>query len=91
MVLTDDALGNSWRAELSQMCERINGVRTLLDEKFSAATGEDFSFIRRENGMFSFIGLSEAQVIRLREEYSVYMVNSSRIKRAQTKRDKTSM
>ena len=78
MVLTDDALGNSWRAELAQMCERINGVRALLDEKLSAATGEDFGFIRRENGMFSFIGLSEAQVVRLREEHSVYMINSSR-------------
>ena len=50
-----------------------------MDEKLTAATGRDFSFIRRENGMFSFIGLSEAQVLRLREEYSVYMINSSRV------------
>ena len=78
MVLTDEALGNSWRAELAQMCDRINSVRALLDEKLSAATGADFSFIRRENGMFSFIGLTEAQVIKLREDHSVYMVNSSR-------------
>jgi aspartate aminotransferase len=78
MVLSDEALGNSWRAELAQMCERLNSVRSLLDEKLSAASGQDFSFIRRENGMFSFIGLSQEQVLRLRNEYSVYMIDSSR-------------
>jgi len=29
--------------------------------------------------MFSFLGLSAEQAIRLREEHSVYMLNSSRI------------
>ncbi len=78
-ILTDEHLGQVWRQELAQMCERINGFRGLLDEKLSAASGEDFSFIRREKGMFSFLGLSEAQVDRLREEFSVYMLGSSRI------------
>ncbi len=79
MVLTDEALNNSWRTELAQMCERINAVRNLLAERLGAATGQDFDFIRRENGMFSFLGLSGDQVTRLREEFSVYMVGSSRI------------
>ena len=78
-VLTDDHLGQIWRKELAAMCERINNMRGLLDGKLSAASGQDFSFIRREKGMFSFLGLSEAQVDRLREEFSVYMVGSSRI------------
>ncbi len=78
-VLTDDSLGEMWRTELAGMCERINGVRSLLDEKLSAASGQDFSFIRREKGMFSFLGLTKDQVDRLREEFSVYMVGSSRI------------
>jgi aspartate aminotransferase len=78
-VLTDDHLGQIWRTELKGMCERINSMRILLDEKLSAVSGQDFSFIRREKGMFSFLGLSEAQVDRLREEFSVYMVGSSRI------------
>jgi len=78
-IFTDEHLGQVWRQELAQMCERINGFRGLLDEKLSAASGEDFSFIRREKGMFSFLGLSEAQVDRLREEFSVYMLGSSRI------------
>ncbi len=79
MVLSDAALNNSWREELAAMCERINAVRALLGDKLSAATGEDFSFIRRESGMFSFLGLSGDQVDRLREEFSVYMVGSSRV------------
>ena len=78
-ILTDEHLGQVWRRELAQMCERINSFRGLLDEKLSAASGADFSFIRREKGMFSFLGLSEAQVDRLREEFSVYMLGSSRI------------
>ncbi len=78
-VLTDETLGALWREELAAMCARINGLRALLDDKLSAASGQDFSFIRRENGMFSFLGLSPEQVDRLREEFSVYMVGSSRI------------
>jgi aspartate aminotransferase len=78
-ILTDQQLGQVWREELAQMCQRINSLRIMLDEKLSAATDQDFSFIRREKGMFSFLGLTEAQVDRLREEFSVYMVGSSRI------------
>jgi aspartate aminotransferase len=78
-VLNDPELSELWRTELAGMCARINTLRELLDEKLSAATGSDFSFIRREKGMFSFLGLSEAQVRRLREDFSVYMVGSSRI------------
>ncbi len=79
MVLSDTALNNSWREELAAMCERLNGLRKMLDEKLSAATGKDFSFIRNESGMFSFLGLTPEQVDRLREEFSVYMVGSSRV------------
>jgi aspartate aminotransferase len=39
----------------------------------------DFSFIAQERGMFSFLGISREQVVRLREEFHVYMVDSSRI------------
>jgi len=79
MVLTDPALASSWRAELAEMCSRINGLRDMLADKLNAATSRDFDFIRRENGMFSFLGLTPEQVQRLRDESSVYMVGSSRI------------
>jgi aspartate aminotransferase len=39
----------------------------------------DFSFIAKERGMFSFLGISKEQVVRLREEFHVYMIESSRI------------
>lgn len=78
-VLADPALARSWRAELHAMCERINGLREDLVARLEAATGRNFAFIRRENGMFSFLGLAEDEVKALREEHSVYMVGSSRI------------
>ena len=78
-VLNDADLNALWREELAAMCARINALRELLDERLSAASGADFSFIRREKGMFSFLGLSGEQVDRLREEFSIYMVGSSRI------------
>jgi aspartate aminotransferase len=78
-VLSDAALTASWQAELHGMCDRINGLRSDLVEKLQAATGRDFEFIRAEKGMFSFLGLSGEQVQTLRNDYSVYMLGSSRI------------
>lgn len=78
-VLTDEHLTAIWRAELTAMCQRINGLRSQLRQALEARCGGDYAFIEREKGMFSFLGLSAAQAIRLREEYSVYMLDSSRI------------
>jgi aspartate aminotransferase len=78
-VLTDDQLGDIWRTELSAMCQRINGLRRRLREALEAQTQCDFAFIENEKGMFSFLGLSPEQALRLREEFSVYMLDSSRI------------
>ena len=78
-VLQDEALNDNWRDELQAMCRRINGLRTSLVSKLELCTERDFSFIEREKGMFSFLGLSPAQALALREQYSVYMLDSSRI------------
>ena len=78
-VLADPALTRRWQGELERMCARINGLRADLVDKLQAATGRDFEFIRGEKGMFSFLGLSAAQVETLREQHSVYMLGSSRI------------
>lgn len=78
-VLQDAALNDNWRDELQAMCRRINGLRTSLVSKLELCTERDFSFIEREKGMFSFLGLSPAQALALREQYSVYMLDSSRI------------
>lgn len=78
-VLADDELNANWQDELQAMCRRINGLRTSLVSKLEQCTERDFSFIEREKGMFSFLGLSREQAIALREEHSVYMLDSSRI------------
>jgi aspartate aminotransferase len=39
----------------------------------------DFSFIQNEKGMFSFLGISVPQVQTLVKDYSIYLVDSSRI------------
>ncbi len=78
-ILADTGLEAVWREELVQMCSRINALRGELRRALEASTGRDFSFIERERGMFSFLGLSVSQAVRLREEHSVYMLDSSRI------------
>ena len=78
-VLSSPALRSSWQTELAQICERINGLRGQFQDALTTATGQDFGFIGTEHGMFSFLGLSVEQAQRLREEQSVYMLDSSRI------------
>jgi len=78
-VLTGDHLGKIWRAELQSMCARINELRSRLRVALEARCGGDYAFIEREKGMFSFLGLSAEQAQRLRQEFSVYMLDSSRI------------
>ncbi|WP_158784282.1 amino acid aminotransferase [Pantoea sp. BAV 3049] len=79
-ILSNDALRALWEQELTDMRQRIHRMRQLfvntLQEK--GAKG-DFSFIINQNGMFSFSGLTKDQVIRLREEFGVYAVNSGRV------------
>lgn len=76
-VLSDSELRTQWEAEVTDMRQRIASLRVQLADSLSDAG--DFGFIPRQRGMFSFLGLSEAQVGRLQKEFSVYMVNSSRI------------
>ena len=69
-----------WEDELAEMRQRINGLRQLLvDKLIERSTPMDFSFIANERGMFSFLGIDKEKVVRLREEFHIYMVESSRI------------
>jgi aspartate aminotransferase len=80
MILTDPAMRADWEQELTQMRQRINGLRTLLVDRLHAAgVDRDFSFIQNEKGMFSFLGISVPQVQTLVKDYSIYLVDSSRI------------
>ncbi|AUJ35553.1 TPA: aminotransferase class I/II-fold pyridoxal phosphate-dependent enzyme [Vibrio vulnificus] len=79
-ILNDAALRAEWEAEVAEMRDRIQEMRELfvatLKEEGVAA---DFSFIERQNGMFSFSGLNKDQVARLKEEFAIYIVGSGRI------------
>lgn len=78
-VLGDSALRAQWEGELGAMRQRINDLRCQLVGGLAAAGAGDFAYIARERGMFSFLGLTRAQVERLRSEFSIYLVDSSRI------------
>ena len=79
-VLTTPELRTLWERELGEMRERIKTMRRQLVEKIRAIRADfDFSFVVRQRGMFSYSGLSREQVRRLREEHSVYAIDSGRI------------
>ena len=79
-VLTTPELRALWDRELGEMRERIKVVRRQLVEKIRAYRADfDFSFIVRQRGLFSYSGLTRDQVRRLREEYSLYAIESGRI------------
>ena len=79
-VLTTPALRKLWEDELGTMRLRIREMRSALVEKLGAAgLTRDMGFVLRQQGMFSYSGLSAAQMQRLRNEYGIYGVDSGRI------------
>jgi aromatic-amino-acid transaminase len=80
MILGTPALRAQWEQELAGMRERIKSVRQALVEKIRArAPNLDFGFVLQQRGLFSYSGLSSAQVEKLRLDYSIYAVASGRI------------
>jgi len=80
IILHSEELAAMWLEELAGMRNRINGLRkTLADRIAAAGIQRDFSFIERQTGMFSFLGLTVEQVMRLRKEFAIYTVNSARV------------
>ncbi len=79
-VLGDPALRPLWEGEVRAMRERILAMRRQLHEVLSARLpGHDFGYFLSQRGMFSYTGLSAAQVDALREQDAVYLVRSGRI------------
>jgi aspartate aminotransferase len=79
-ILQTPELRSEWERELAQMRGRIHDMRTLLADTLALkGAKQDFSFIKRQKGMFSFSGLNKEQVDRLREEFGVYVVGSGRM------------
>ncbi len=79
-VLDDEALYEQWVGELAEMRDRIIEMRSaLVDGLVARGVEGDFSFIKRQRGMFSFSGLSDEIVAWLRENKSIYVVKGGRI------------
>jgi aromatic-amino-acid transaminase len=79
-VLNTPELRATWERELAQMRDRIRSMRTqLVDGIHARVPDADFGFVLNQRGMFSYSGLTKAQVQRLREQYSVYAVDTGRI------------
>ncbi|WP_018228895.1 amino acid aminotransferase [Methyloversatilis universalis] len=79
-VLATPELRSMWEEELGEMRERIRAMRTgLVDKLSSRGVARDFSFVVRQRGMFSYTGLTVAQVDRLRDEFGIYAVSTGRI------------
>jgi aspartate/tyrosine/aromatic aminotransferase len=80
MILEDADLTADWKAELEEVRQNMLGLRKHLADELRRATNSDrFDFVASHRGMFSRLGLTEAQVNRLREEHGIYMVSDSRI------------
>ena len=79
-ILNSAELTALWHQELAEMRNRINNYRQLIIDKFKEqGIAQDFSFITRQHGMFSFLGINKEQIEQLRKDYSIYMVGSSRV------------
>src|SRR3954468_15070966 len=79
-VLASPQLRSLWERELGGMRDRIKTMRKqLVDQIHKRAPGSDFSFVLKQRGMFSYSGLTKEQVGRLREEFSIYAIDTGRI------------
>ena len=80
MILEDATLRADWMAELEEVRLNMLTLRQSLADELRKATNSDrFDFVATHRGMFSRLGLTEAQVNTLREDHGIYMVGDSRI------------
>jgi aromatic-amino-acid transaminase len=79
-ILTTPELRALWEQELAAMRVRIKQMRgALVDKLKTKGVQRDFSFIAQQVGMFSYSGLTKDQMVRLRDEFGVYGIESGRI------------
>jgi aspartate aminotransferase len=80
IILASKSLTHMWEGEVADMRERMIQLRKLLVDNLAAqGASKDFSFINQQKGMFSFLCIAPEQVQKLRNENSVYFVDSSRV------------
>ena len=79
-ILGNGDLKRMWLDELTEMRDRMRGLRQLLSEALDVQGGEHIArAVIDQNGMFSMLPVTKDQAVRLREEHAIYMTNSGRI------------
>lgn len=78
-VLGNSKLRNQWEEDLRTMSSRIARMRSDLRHRLQHETQRDWAYVETQIGMFSYIGLTRQQVLRLREEFHVYLLPSGRL------------
>ena len=80
IILSSEQLTEQWISEVANMRNRINSLRSTLSQQIATnGISRDFTFLERQSGMFSFMGLTVEQVHRMRDEFSIYIVDSARV------------
>lgn len=80
IILSDAALKQEWINEVDEMRTRMQSLRDMLVTKLAEnGAQKDFSFVNQQKGMFSFLCITPEQVRAVREQHSVYFVDSSRV------------
>ena len=80
LILNDAELRSAWVIELTEMRERLKSMRVMLNDALILRSSKhDFSHLVRATGMFCFLGIPIEQVLRLKKDFGIYMVDSSRI------------
>ena len=79
-ILKSSELNNLWRNEVKEMRIRIKELRQLFLQSIeSKKTGKNFNFVIEDDGLFSLLDFSKDQIIKLRDKYSIYMLENGRI------------
>jgi aspartate/tyrosine/aromatic aminotransferase len=79
-VLADASLRQHWAEEVGSMVARMKSLRALFAARLTARLpGHDFGWVTRQRGMFSLLGLPEADIARLRDEHHIYMPPDGRV------------
>jgi aspartate aminotransferase len=79
-ILGSQELTSLWHQELEEKRNRINGLRSFIAKKFAEkGVPGNFDFIAKQNGMFSFLGIDKDAINTLKNDYSIYIVGSSRV------------
>lgn len=77
-ILSNPELKAQWLSELNAVNTRINNLRKQFAENMKQR-GFDFDFVMKQNGMFSYTGLTAKQVEVLKDKYSIYMIGNGRM------------